>query len=63
MVKTNQMHVGWSRARFTINLDRLIGLSESSLLGWVLEVYLIVIIKGRSPMEVSSDQTVDRIKI
>ena len=28
------------------NLERLIGLSESSLLGWFLEVSLIVIIKG-----------------
>jgi hypothetical protein len=35
---------GW----FIINLDRLIGLSESSLLGWFLEGSLIVIIKGSS---------------
>jgi hypothetical protein len=41
------------RARLTIKLDRLIVLSESSLLGWFLRVSLIVIIKGRSPMEVS----------
>jgi hypothetical protein len=34
-------------------LDRLIVLSESSLLGWFLQVSLIVIIKGRPPMEVS----------
>ncbi len=39
--------------RLTIKLDRLIVLSESSLLGWFLHVSLIVIIKGRSPMEVS----------
>ncbi len=39
--------------RFTIKLDRLIVLSESSILGWFLQVSLIVIIKGRSPMEVS----------
>jgi hypothetical protein len=37
----------------TIKLDRLIVLSKSSLLGWFLHVSLIVIIKGRSPMEVS----------
>ncbi len=41
---------GW--ARLAINLDRLIGLSESSLLGWFLQVSLIVIIKGRPPIEV-----------
>jgi hypothetical protein len=40
-------------ARLTIKLDRLIVLSKSSLLGWFLHVSLIVIIKGRSPMEVS----------
>ena len=41
-------------ARITIKLDRLIVLSsESSLLGYFLQVSLIVIIKGRSPMEVS----------
>ena len=40
-------------ARLTIKLDRLIVLSKSSLLGWFLQVSLIVIIKGRSPMEVS----------
>ena len=39
--------------RLTIKLDRLIVLSNSSLLGWFLYVSLIVIIKGRSPMEVS----------
>ncbi len=39
--------------RYTIKLDRLIVLSKSSLLGWFLQVSLIVIIKGRSPMEVS----------
>jgi hypothetical protein len=39
--------------RLTIKLDRLIVLSKSSLLGWFLHVSLIVIIKGRSPMEVS----------
>jgi hypothetical protein len=33
--------------------DRLILLSKSSLLGWFLHVSLIVIVKGRSPMEVS----------
>ena len=37
----------------TIKLDRLIVLSKSSLLVWFLQVSLIVIIKGRSPMEVS----------
>ena len=41
------------RSRLTIKLDRLIVLSKSSLLGWFLQVSLIVIIKGRSPMEVS----------
>jgi hypothetical protein len=40
-------------SRLTIKLDRLIVLSKSSLLGWFLQVSLIVIIKGRSPMEVS----------
>jgi hypothetical protein len=40
-------------ARLTIKLDSLIVLSKSSLLGWFLHVSLIVIIKGRSPMEVS----------
>ncbi len=39
--------------RFTIKLDRLIVLSKSILLVWFLHVSLIVIIKGRSPMEVS----------
>jgi hypothetical protein len=39
--------------RLTIKIDRLIVLSESSILGWFLHVPLIVIIKGRSPMEVS----------
>jgi hypothetical protein len=39
--------------RLTIKLDRLIVLSRSSVLGWFLHVSLIVIIKGRSPMEVS----------
>ncbi len=38
--------------KLTIKLDRLIVLSESSLLVWFLHVSLIVIIKGRSPMEV-----------
>jgi len=42
-----------SQARRTIKLDRLIVLSKSSLLGWFLHVSLIVIIKGRSPVEVS----------
>jgi hypothetical protein len=40
-------------ARLTIKLDRLIVLSKSSLLGWFLHVSLIVIIKGRSPVELS----------
>jgi hypothetical protein len=40
----------------TIKLDRLIVLSKSSLLGWFLHVSLIVIIKGRSPMEVSLER-------
>jgi hypothetical protein len=40
-------------SRFTTKFDRLIVLSKSSLLGWFLHVSLIVIIKGRSPMEVS----------
>jgi hypothetical protein len=40
-------------SRLTIKLDRLIELSESSLLDWFLHVSLIVIIMGRSPMEVS----------
>ena len=31
--------------QYTINLDTLISLSESSLLGWFLEVSLIVIMK------------------
>ena len=39
--------------RLTNKLDRLIVLSKSSLLGWFLHVSLIVIIKGRSPVEVS----------
>ncbi len=39
--------------RLTIKLDRLIVLSKSSLLGWFLHVSLIVIIKGRSLVEVS----------
>ena len=39
--------------RLTIKLDRLIVLLESSLLDWFLQVSLIVMIKGRSPMEVS----------
>jgi hypothetical protein len=43
--------VFWSR--FTIKLDSLIELSESRLLVWFLQVSLIVIIKGRYPMEVS----------
>ena len=43
----------FSPPRLTIKLDRLIVLSKSSLLGWFLHVSLIVIIKGRSPMEVS----------
>jgi hypothetical protein len=42
-----------SGSRYTIKLDRLIVLSKSSLLGWFLQVSLIVIIKGRSPMEAS----------
>ena len=42
-----------TRARITIKLDRLIVLSESSLLGCFLHVSLTVIIKGRYPMEVS----------
>jgi hypothetical protein len=40
-------------SRLTIKLDRLIVLSESRLLDWFFHVSLIVIIKGRSPMEVS----------
>ncbi len=40
-------------SRLTIKLDRLKVLSESSLLVWFLQVSLTVIIKGRSPMEVS----------
>jgi hypothetical protein len=36
----------------------LIVLSKSSLLGWFLHVSLIVIIKGRSPMEVSLIQEI-----
>ena len=40
-------------ARITINLDRLIVLSKSILLGWFLHVSLILIIKGRYPREVS----------
>ncbi len=40
-------------SRIIIKLDRLIVLSESSLLGWFLYVSLIVIIKGRYPMKVS----------
>ena len=44
---------GSNIARLTNKLDRLIVLSESSLLGWFLQVPLIVIIKGMSPMEVS----------
>jgi hypothetical protein len=42
--------------RFTFKLDGLIVLSKSSLfmlVVWFLHVSLIVIIKGRSPMEVS----------
>jgi hypothetical protein len=39
--------------RITIKLDRLIVLSKSSLLGWFLQVSLILIIKGRYPREVS----------
>jgi hypothetical protein len=46
------MKLEQAKARLTIKLDRLIVLSESSLLGWFLHVSLIVIIKGRSPMEV-----------
>ena len=42
-----------SKSRLVIKLDRLIVLSESSLLGWFLQVSLIVITKGRSPREVS----------
>jgi hypothetical protein len=42
-----------SFARITIELDRLIVLSKSSLLGLFWHASLIVIIKGRSPMEVS----------
>ena len=42
-----------SKSRLAIKLDRLIVLSESSLLGWFLQVSLIVITKGRSPMEAS----------
>jgi hypothetical protein len=37
-----ESHQFWSRV--TINLERLIVLSESSLLGWFLQVSLIVII-------------------
>ncbi len=54
---THKRHDRWSGtglsgARLTIKLDRLIVLSKSSLLGWFLHVSLIVIIKGRSPVEV-----------
>ncbi len=48
-----EMETVVARARITIKLDRLIVLSKSSLLVWFLHVSLIVIIKGRSPMEVS----------
>ncbi len=50
-----QIRLVWrgNTARLTIKLDRLTVLSESNLLGWFLHVSLIVIIKGRSPMEVS----------
>ena len=55
--KLRDLHVSYTLgcvgARLTIKLDRLIVLSKSSLLGWFLHVSLIVIIKGRSPMEVS----------
>jgi hypothetical protein len=42
-----------SSVRITIKLDRLIVLSESSLLGWFLHVSLILIIKGEVPKGVS----------
>ena len=38
---------------FQISIRVLVALSESSLLVWFLQVSLIVIIQGRSPMEVS----------
>ena len=41
------------RSRLTIKLDRLIVISKSSVLGWFFNVSLIVIIKGRSSLEVS----------
>jgi hypothetical protein len=47
--------------RLTIKLDRLIVLSKSSLLGWFLHVSLIVIIKGRSPVEVSLIVIIKRV--
>ena len=41
-------------SRITMKLGRLIVLSESSLLGWFLQVSLILIIKGgQYPREVS----------
>ena len=44
---------GVGLSRLTMNLDRFMLLSESSLLGWFLEVSLIVIIEGRSQVQVS----------
>ncbi len=41
------------RTKITVELDRLIVLSKSSLLGWFLHVSLILIIKERYPREVS----------
>jgi hypothetical protein len=49
--------------RITIRLDRMIVLSKSSLLGWFLPVSLIVIIKGRSPIEVSLIRRLHKIFI
>ena len=50
---TQASHDRGIKTRLTIKLDRLIVLSKSSLLVWFLHVSLIVIIKGRSPVEVS----------
>jgi hypothetical protein len=46
--------VGYKLSRTTIKLDRLIVLSKSILLGWFLNVSLILIIKGRYPREETS---------
>ena len=52
-VLETMMQLSQAKTRSTIKHDRLIVLSKSSLLGWLLQVSLIVIIKGRSPIEVS----------